>query len=235
MVMPHDASFFWKCLWVLSVILRPLCCRARIEGREHVPRTGAFVLASNHNPGPDYVIIGHACPRQVFYMAKSEIFAVHPLLTRFLHQVGTFPVERGRRDLAAFDAAHELLGEGRVVGMFPEGTRSRDGRLRRGKSGAVRLAMHADVPVVPVAIVNSAAVTRGFYRLPKPRVLVRFGPPIIVPGDPHDSRLAAQHTETVMRAIAALLPEELRGAYAETPVESDGIGEPGATEILETE
>ncbi len=224
MVMPRDASFLWKCLWLLSVVLRPLCSRGRVHGREHVPLDGGFVLASNHNPGPDYVLIGHACPRQVFYMAKSEIFNADPRLSAFLHRIGTFPVHRGRRDLAAFDAARQLLESGHVVGMFPEGTRSKSGQLQRGKSGAVRLAMQSNVPVVPVAVINSRAVMGGFFQFPKPHVSVRFGPPIDVPGDPHDARLAAEHTEIVMRAIAALLPPELQGVYGDEKIPADTPG-----------
>lgn len=215
MQMPRDASLVWKGLWLLSVVLRPLSTRGRIDGREHVPKTGGVVLAANHNMGPDYVIIGHACPRQVFYMAKREAFEVHPWLTRLLHAVGTFPVDRGRRDLSAFSAGLDLLRGGRVIGMFPEGTRSRTGVLQRGKSGAVRMAMEVGVPILPVAVINSGEVMRGFLRFPKPIVTIRFGPPFIPTGDVNDPEAVRRNTQRMMESIAALLPPELRGVYAE--------------------
>ena len=226
MRMPHDGTFFWKCLWLLSVVLRPLCSRGRVYGREHVPETGGVVLAGNHNMGPDFVIIGHACPRQVYYMAKREAFEVHPLLTRFLHAVGTFPVDRGRRDMSAFAAGLDLLRTGRVIGMFPEGTRSRTGALQRGKSGAVRMAMEAQVPILPVAVVNSPAVMKGFLRFPKPEVTVRFGPAFMPEGSPDDPEAVRRNTVRTMQSIAALLPPEMRGPYGEKTEAMTAEGEP---------
>ena len=129
--------------------------------------------------------------------------------------VGTFPVERGRKDLAAFAAADELLRSGHAVGMFPEGTRTKTGGLQRGRSGAVRLAMQAGVSVVPAAVINSKELMGGFGRWPKPELVVRFGPPVAVAGDPHDGRLVAHYTDLSMRGIAALLPPELRGVYGD--------------------
>ncbi|MDQ3249806.1 MAG: 1-acyl-sn-glycerol-3-phosphate acyltransferase [Chloroflexota bacterium] len=214
MTLPRDASRFWKFLYRLITLLRPLFCTLQVEGRHHVPTQGGCVLVCNHSMGPDYVVLGYASPRQVYYMAKMEIFAWHPLLTKVLVAVGVFPVHRGQSDLGAIQGAVDLVRNGHVVGMFPEGTRSRTGKLQRGKSGAVRIAMHAGAPVVPAVVLNAHQVVRGVGRWwPRPTVIVRFGKPIYLSGDAGDSQNAHDNTEKVMAAMAALLPPELRGEY----------------------
>lgn len=181
-----------------------------------MPRQGGVVVACNHNLGPDYVILGYASPRQIYYMAKMEIFAWHPWLTRFFRAVGTFPVNRGKGDVEAFKTAVELVQSGRVIGMFPEGTRSRTGQLMRGKSGAVRIAMQAGAPITPAVVINSSLFFKRLGRLwDRPQITVRFGPPLDLPGNPEDPADVRANTEKMMRAIAALLPKELRGVYSE--------------------
>jgi 1-acyl-sn-glycerol-3-phosphate acyltransferase len=157
-------------------------------------------------------------------MAKTEIFNWHPLLTRFLAAVGTFPVERGKGDVGAFNAAVELVQTGRVLGMFPEGTRSRTGVLMRGKSGVVRIAMRANAPIVPAVVINSPLIFQQLLKFQRrPQVIVRFGPPLFLTGDPDDPADIRKNTEKVMQAIAALLPPDLRGQYGakRTPTNED--------------
>ena len=215
---PADASPLWRALWWLALVLRPFFGTLRVDGRAHVPLEGGFVLASNHSPGADYVILGYTCPRQIYYMAKAEAFRVHPWLNRLLDALGTFPVERGGKDMAAFSASVDLLQSGRVVGMFPEGTRSRDGKLQRGKPGAVRIAMQAQLPVVPVVVIGGAQIFSRFrLRLGRPHVIVRFGPPIYLEGDVNDKAVVRDNTDVMMRGMADLLPPELRGPYGEAP------------------
>src|SRR5262249_12096034 len=157
----------------------PLFCRLRIEGVEHPPRTGGYLLTCNHTPGHDYVMLAYATPRQVYYMAKTEIFSWHPLLSKFLATVGTFPIKRGTGDREALMAAVDIVRSGRVLGMFPEGTRSRNNQLRRGKSGAARIAMLAAAPVVPAVVINAQGLTKDWpWRWPRPEITVRFGPPL---------------------------------------------------------
>ena len=151
---PSDASGPWKfCFLVLSA-LRPLTSNLKLEGAENVPKQGGVVLACNHPGGMDSFILGLAAPRQVFYMAKRELFNIHPVVTYLLYRIGAFPINRGARDTEAIEYSVELLKQGRVLGMFPEGTRNRGKPLRRGKSGAVRIAIDAGVPVVPVAVLE---------------------------------------------------------------------------------
>ena len=154
-------------------------------------------------------------------MAKLEAFDVNPWLTRFLLGVGVFPVKRGSRDTGAFHEAIELVRGGRVLGMFPEGTRTRDGKLQRGFSGTVRIAMEAGVPVIPAAVINSELIQGGLRKLRKPRVAVRFGPPLTLEGTVSDLAAVKANTEKMMVAIAALLPEEKRGRYGEKLAEEE--------------
>lgn len=211
MRMPQDATWLWKFLYALATLLRPLFCRLRVEGHEHVPSTSGCIIACNHTMGPDYFILGYASPRQIYYMAKVELFQIHPWFSRCLALVGTFPIDRGRNDTAALGAAEALLHRGQVLGMFPEGTRSRTGELRRGKSGVARLAMATQTPVVPAVVINAEALLKQIGR--RPEVVVRFGPPLFAVGDPTDKTAVQTQTDAVMRAIAQLLPPAQRGIY----------------------
>ncbi len=214
--MPHEASRLWRFLYALVTLIKPLFCRLRIEGREKMPATGGCVLACNHTLGPDYVLLAYASPRQVYFMAKTEIFGWHPLIARLLTTVGTFPVERGKGDVAAMNTAVDVVRDGRVLGMFPEGTRSRSGVLMRGKTGAARIAMNAGAPVVPAVVINSPQIFKQLFRFGRrPEVTICFGDPLAMPGDPNDPAQVRANTERVMYAMAALLPPALRGAYGQ--------------------
>lgn len=212
MQVPQDASRLWRFLHRLITLCKPLLCRLRVEGQEHIPSSGGCVIACNHSMGPDYVVLGYASPRQIFYMAKIELFKVHPWFSRFLEMAGAFPVDRGRNDTEAIGSAATLLQQGKVLGMFPEGTRSRTGELRRGKTGVARIAMLAQAPVVPAVVINPAAILTQLGR--RPEVIVRFGPPIQLTGDPSHKATVQAQTTRIMYSIAQLLPPEQHGVYA---------------------
>ena len=181
------------------------------------------MIVCNHTLGADYVLVGYASPRQVYYMAKSEIFAFHPLLAKLVSSAGAFPVQRGKGDTQAVEQAVTMVKGGKIVGMFPEGTRSRDGKLHRAKTGAVRIAVKAQAPVVPAAVINGEPILRDFFKLQRrPLVTIRFGTPVAVKGDAENPQAMQQLTTTVMLAVAELLPPERRGYYADAaalPVE----------------
>jgi 1-acyl-sn-glycerol-3-phosphate acyltransferase len=220
---PSDGSLMWNSMVMLAHFLKLFFCIPIVEGRDNVPRQGGLVFACNHNMGPDYVVLGALSPRQVYFMAKSEIFNVSPWLTRLLFSLGTFPIQRGENDNAAVTSAVELVCSGKTLGMFPEGTRSRTGQLQPGRSGATRIAMTASVPVVPVVVLNSEKIfPRKWLPWNRPVVTVRFGRPLHLEGDVEDSASVRHNTDDIMRAIAELLPPERRGAFA---LDSERIGE----------
>lgn len=213
---PRQGTHAWKLLYIVAIIIKPFFLRLNIEGDENVPLVGGCVIACNHTLGADYVVLGYASPRQVYYMAKAEIFAFHPLLARLVASAGAFPVQRGKGDTQAVEQAVALIKTGKIVGMFPEGTRSRNGVLRRGKPGAARIALGAGVAIIPAAVIDGDAILRDFFKLQRrPLVTIRFGQPIAAEGDGDSEQAVEQLTTAVMVSIAELLPVERRGHYAE--------------------
>jgi 1-acyl-sn-glycerol-3-phosphate acyltransferase len=193
----------------------------RTRGREHLPAHGPVILASNHLSFIDSVVIRFATPRRVMFLAKAEYFAGRGLRGRlvrwFFRVAGSVPVARGqhRAALAALDTAIEVLDGGNVFGIYPEGTRSLDGRLYRGRTGVAWLALTAGAPVVPVALHGTERLQPVGKRLPRPhRVTVRFGPPLRFTGDADSARARRAVTDEVMNAIAELSGQERADRFA---------------------
>jgi 1-acyl-sn-glycerol-3-phosphate acyltransferase len=215
---PQNATTAWKiCHRIVSGLL-PLLGSLRIEGRENVPKTGGAVLSCNHPGGVDVVALGYASPRQIFYMAKQELFEFKPWFSALITSVGAFPIRRGEYDTQAIDHSIQLVRDGDVLGMFPEGTRNRGRPLRRPKSGAVRIAALAGAPLIPSSVIGIPALHKEWKNpLHRTPVVVRFGPPIYFTGDPEDSSAIQRQSVELMYAIARLLPPELRGKYDGDP------------------
>lgn len=203
---------------MLVSLIRPLLCRFKVEGREHLPMKGGAVVACNHNYGPDFILLAMASPRELSFMAKAEAFRWNPFLAAILRAGGVFPVKRGQGDTVAIERAVELAMEGNLIAMFPEGTRSKNGALMRGRTGAARIALAAEVPIVPAVVLNSAQVfgRRGWRR---PLVTVRFGEPVPWEGFKlagyDEAEMARAYTDVLMGEIAKMLPPELRGQYGD--------------------
>ncbi|TKJ20520.1 lysophospholipid acyltransferase family protein [Blastococcus sp. CCUG 61487] len=201
---------------VVRVLFRP-----RVVGRENVPRSGPVILASNHLSFIDSIVIPSVAPRRVALLAKAEYFTgsgVSGWFTRTLFgALGALPVEREthRAAQAALDTALGALRRGDAFGIYPEGTRSRDGRLARGKTGVAWLALTADCPVVPVAVHGTDRVQPIGARWPRPRrVSVTFGTPLTFPehrGQAGKGRARREVTDAVMEQIAALSGQEKAG------------------------
>jgi 1-acyl-sn-glycerol-3-phosphate acyltransferase len=192
--------------------------KLEITGRENIPLEGPLILASNHLNNADPPIIALASPRQPIFMAKQEMID-WPVLGWLLRTYGAFPVRRGEADLSALRDASEIVNGGGMLVMFPEGTRSRTGAMTQGHPGTGLIALRTGAPVVPVAITG----TYGFswpWLLLRPRairhVTVTFGEPFHVPPVQRiNTQAAIEATDVIMRRIAALLPPELRGVYAD--------------------
>lgn len=175
--------------------------RIRVRGREYIPRTGPVLLCSNHVAKRDPVILGVSQRRQVFYMAKEELFQ-NGFIGGVLRGLGAFPVRRGTGGTDALQDAYDLLDDNAVVGVFIEGTRSKTGELGRPKTGAALLAYRTKAPVVPVCITCDGKRPKAFKR-----TLVQFGPPITA-GElqiPDDSSMQLRKaSRKIMAAISAL-------------------------------
>lgn len=173
--------------------------RWEVVGAENLPQTGGVVVAANHTSYWDPVVIGCGLERKVHYMAKSELFAI-PLLNPVIRALGAFPVRRDRSDRTAIRTAVQHLVEGRVIGLFPEGTRSHTGELLKPNPGAVLLAQKAGVPVLPVALTG----TRGLLG----KVTMRIGKPLMLfpAGSSRTGKAELEKaSERVMAEIAGLL------------------------------
>ena len=190
---------------------------ARVEGAEHVPRDGAFILVANHCSNLDPVIIGWAAGntvgRIIHFMAKTEVRR-WPVIGWLATQSAVYFVRRGEGDRAAQRFSLEALADRRPIALFPEGTRSRDGRLKEAKSGAAFLAMRSGAPLVPVAISGTHRIFPGRSRWPhSTRIVIRIGEPFSLPhvlSGRIDRDALAEGTERIMSTIDALLPPDQR-------------------------
>lgn len=192
----------------------------RVEGLEHVPREGPVLVVANHasNLDPLFVgwAVGHQTGRILHFMAKDEM-SRWPLIGFLARSAGVFFVRRGEADRAAQRQAFDLIGAGRMIGVFPEGTRSRDGQLGEARAGAALLAIRTGVPVLPVGLEGTHRLFPGRSRWPhRGRITIRIGAPFTLPeqADGLDRAALREGTGRCMTAIAELLPEEQRGRWA---------------------
>ncbi len=193
--------------------------RMRVRGRENIPRTGPLLVCCNHAAKRDPVMLGVSMRRQVFYMAKEELFRGR-FLGGLLRKLGAFPVLRGSGGADALQEAYDLLDDNAVVGVFIEGTRSKTGELGRPKTGAALLAYRTKAPVVPVCITAEDGRPPRVFK----RTTVKFGRPIPFEAleMPDDSSMQLRKaSRKIMSEIAALRAESLR----EFGIQPEGAGE----------
>ena len=202
------------CRFLYRVYFR-LYHRGRIYNAKRLPDEGAFILAGNHVSFLDPPFFGLCCRREAFFMARDTLFR-HPLANWILRSWNCVPISRGRGDIAAMRAVLRMLGEGKAVLMFPEGTRSPDGKLQEPRAGIGMVAARARVPIVPMRIFGTdRALPRG-ASVPRPaQVRIKFGEPFVYPLPANFDELQGETLKAVyldigreiMRRIAALKPE----------------------------
>ncbi|SDL25394.1 1-acyl-sn-glycerol-3-phosphate acyltransferase [Nocardioides sp. YR527] len=209
---------------VLRAVWRPT-----VTGAENVPRTGGVILASNHLSFADSIVIPSVSPRPVHFLAKSDYFTGTGLKgaaqRAWFEGMGMLPVDRDdpQAALGSLEVALKVLNKGEAFGIYPEGTRSRDGLLYRGRTGVAHLALTAGVPVVPVGLRGTAELQPVGSSLPRlAKVTVEFGQSIQVAGRFDGVPLGKARralTDEVMAAIAALSGQNLAGVYNERPAD----------------
>ncbi|MGQ0535132.1 MAG: lysophospholipid acyltransferase family protein [Methanobacteriota archaeon] len=151
--------------------------RIHATGVEHVPRTGGAILASNHLSFMDHFCLPSVVPRQIYFLSKAEHFEMSPIRNFLWREWGAIPVKRGQGDGDAFARAYDVLVKGECLGIYPEGTRSPDGRLYRGKTGVARLALTTRVPVVPVGMIGTDKILPKGEKVPRfDRCTIKIGP-----------------------------------------------------------
>ena len=213
-----EAPVLYRLLRAALAPLVTLLFRPRLVGLEHVPGSGPAILCANHVSLLDPVVVAVAVPRPVFYLGKSEYFGRR--WGWFFASLGVLPVVRrgGAAGESSLERGRAVLEVGRLLGIYPEGTRSPDGRLYRGKTGAARLAIRTGAPVVPIGVIGSREAWPPGASLPRPGpVAVRFGPPLDfshLRGRDNDREALRGATDALMAAIAALSGQTYADVYA---------------------
>jgi 1-acyl-sn-glycerol-3-phosphate acyltransferase len=220
--------------WGMKVVLTPIlrvCYRIRIEGRDHVPATGPVILAANHRSFMDSIFLPLVVRRRVTFVAKAEYFD-DPKTAWFFRGVGQIPIRRegGSASERALTSANEVLAQGGVFGIYPEGTRTRDGYLHRGHTGVARLALRTGAPIVPVGLIGTDEIQATDAKLPRVfrEVRIRFGTPIPLShyvGREDERIVLRQITDEVMFEVQALSGYDYRDTYATKKAEDVPVEE----------
>ena len=216
--------FYWFLKWIAIGPLLKIIFRPQVEGAENVPDEGPAILASNHLSYADWLFMPLTLPRRVTFVAKAEYFTSPGLKgwfqRKFFSGAGQVPIDRSGASAAegALSAAKRLLANGELFGIYPEGTRSHDGRLYRGKTGVARLALETGVPVIPVAVLGTDVVAppgKKFGTFTRPKV--RFGKPLDFSryeGMENDRYILRSITDEIMYEIMRLSGQEYVDMYA---------------------
>jgi 1-acyl-sn-glycerol-3-phosphate acyltransferase len=209
-----------KILFVISRICKPvfhILFSWKVEGRENIPLTGPLILIANHVNLFDPFFLLFSFPRWINFMAKEELFR-SPFLRPWLRWAGSLSIRRGGKVIdkqKMLKSARDALEKGLILGMFPEGGRSRDGKLRKGKPGSAVIASKTNVPILPIGIVGTDKINGISWLWKRPGIVINIGKPFKLP--PNYSKMSKSQmqllTAQLMKEIAALLPPEYQGAY----------------------
>jgi 1-acyl-sn-glycerol-3-phosphate acyltransferase len=211
--------FYKACQYTIAPALRGLW-RVHATGVHHIPAKGPAILASNHLSYSDHYFLPAVVPRQIYFISKAQHFDV-PVQRWFFEQVGVIPLRRGEGDNEAFTRSLQVLGEGNLFGIYPEGTRSTDGKLHKGRTGVARLALMAKVPVIPVGMVGTDKVLPKGKNMPKlHKVTIHIGAPMDFSqfyGMENDRKVCRDITDRIMHAIRDLSGQEYVHEYMQNP------------------
>jgi len=209
-------SVYYTIATTLGKVCLKAFARLEVQGQENVPRQGPLLLICNHIGNADVPLIACTVPRPIQFMAKGVLFK-GPIGSNVLSGLGAFPLGRDGHDLVAVRWTLRQLEKDRCVGILPEGSRSRDGLMRKGAAGVTYIALKSQAPILPVALWGSEKIP-ALWRiaLPLTRLNVRIGQPFTLPSiDGRLTRPVLEHlTDMAMQRIAIMLPEKYRGYYA---------------------
>ena len=192
---------FYKIFKILCRIWYGIFLRTKVIGAENIPATGGFILASNHMANWDPPFLGTFSPRIVNFMGKEELFK-NPIMAAICRGLHVFPVKRGAADKAAIKTAVKILKSGECLGIFPEGTRSKTGKLGKAESGVSLIAAMTKAPIIPAAIVNTDKIFSAEVKFP--RLAVVYGTPIKFEGNAKDKEQLANFAQLIMSEISKL-------------------------------
>ena len=215
---------YWLLKYVLLGPLLRLLYRPKVEGLQFIPAHGPAILASNHLSFSDSFFLPLVCPRRITFLAKADYFngrGIKGFFTRmFFTGVGQVPIDRsgGSASDDAIATGMRILGEGKLLGIYPEGTRSPDGRLYRGKTGVARMALEAGVPVIPVAMIDTDRIQPIGSKVPKiMRVGIKIGEPLDFSryqGMENDRFVLRSMADEIMYELMDLTGQEYVDIYA---------------------
>lgn len=210
----------YKSSWFVITPLLRVLFHAKVEGVEHVPKRGAAILASNHLSFLDHFLLGSVVQRKIHYISKVQHFD-YPVRRFLFSSWGVIPLRRGEGDSEAFDRSLDVLNQGKLFAIYPEGTRSLDGKLHKGHTGVARLAVRSGAAVVPAAMIGT------FEAMPKGRSVPKLSPCAVKFGRPlrfeefegrGDDRIALREiTDRIMRAIRDLSGQDYVDEYQYNP------------------
>ena len=209
-IFAFHATLFRKSLVTMLKILFHMVMKMEVIGLEHLPPDGPVVIACNHVTNFDVFPMQLSLPRPIFFMAKAELFKFS-LMDVALRNLGAFPVYRGEKDAWAMRHANKVLEHGGTLGMFPEGTRNKGRGLGVAKTGTARMSIENKCPIVPMVVIGTDQFFKHFPR--RTNVTVELLPPL----SPSPGETPLSLTDRLMFSMAAALPEDMRGVYAEIP------------------
>jgi 1-acyl-sn-glycerol-3-phosphate acyltransferase len=213
--------------WVFKyAMFAPLCrllFRPSVSGAENIPKSGGAILVSNHISAGDTYLLPSMIRRRVTFPAKIELFRGHGVRGRmmswFLKGVGQLPMDRagGRASASSMDGVLDVLRRGDLLGIYPEGTRSPDGRLYKGKTGVARIVLQAGAPVIPVGMINTELIASRFFKIPTMRrPKIRIGKPMdfsAYAAAGNDRDVLRWVTDEIMNAVMELSGQEYVDVY----------------------